>query len=239
MIQKNIIQTSKDFSSLPFAIKENICNLMQRNKEWKYLFFDDADMIREVKEAGFDTSLINPKFSVILADIFRYVAVRKYGGFYLDIKSTAFYPFDNILGNREYLLMKWPSWPKVVINGIPSEVGSYKELLDAGLNGEIVNWGFAFSKGHEALDVVINNVKDNIKNYSPSIFGIGKPAVLRISGPVAFTLACNSVGLYKQAIYCDHVGVKYTILKDTKTHRKMYDLHYSAVKEPPINQRSS
>lgn len=43
--------------------------------------------------------------------------------------------------------------------------------------------------GHPFLRAVIERVVSNVDNYSPWRFGVGSIGVLRVTGPVAYTLA--------------------------------------------------
>ena len=68
--------------------------------------------------------------------------------------------------------------------------------------GEYQQWHIVAEAGHPFLEAVIQRVKRNIDNYDPLQERVGKIAVLRMTGPIAYTLAIQSVqdrGAYRLA----------------------------------------
>ena len=50
---------------------------------------------------------------------------------------------------------------------------------------------YHFAPGHPFLKAVIESVLTNIDSYRPWLDGTGKIGVLRVSGPIAYTLAIH------------------------------------------------
>ena len=60
-------------------------------------------------------------------------------------------------------------------------------------NGEYVQWVIATPAGHPYLHAVIARVLRNIDSYSPLRFGIAGGGTLRVTGPVACSLAIEGI----------------------------------------------
>src|SRR5689334_1256818 len=112
-ISRIIHQTARDLASLPVEVRDNVEQIKARNPGWEYRFYDHAAALAYIREhLGSDAlrlcERIDPRFGVIVADLFRYVAVHREGGTYLDIKSTADRPLDEVLlPDDVFLLSQW------------------------------------------------------------------------------------------------------------------------------------
>jgi mannosyltransferase OCH1-like enzyme len=109
-IPKIIHQTFFNGESLPSEIINNIDKLKILNPDWEYKFYDDAAIFDFIKKNYGDEMLnhikkINPKYSIVMADLFKYLVMYKLGGLYLDIKSTASRPLNQIIKSDDAFLI--------------------------------------------------------------------------------------------------------------------------------------
>src|SRR6185436_18853586 len=89
---------------------------------------------------------------------------------------------DTIRSGDRMLLAQWedPSLaPHPELSGVPGS--------------EYQNWHIIAEAGHPLLKAVIDRVLANIDVYCPWTHGVGKNAVLRTTGPIAYTLAIYPV----------------------------------------------
>lgn len=240
-IPKKLFQTAKSYDTLPPEIKANIARLKELNPDWDYRFFDDEQMKSYLRsnlqpEEWALLQEINPRYGVVLADIFRYVIIYNEGGVYLDAKSTATKPLSQAIDPEAgFVISQWPNKVGQLYIGY----GLHPELADVP-GGEFQQWNVIAAAHHPFLKAVIARVLNNIRTYTPSQFGTDAYGVLRVSGPIAFT----------QAIYplLDHYPHKVVNLEDWGILYSIYDAgglpgqshqarmpgHYSAVREPII-----
>ena len=98
---------------LPPEIQTNIESIKGANPGWRYFLYDDSDISRFVDTEYGAAVLrrlesINPLYGAARADLFRYLLLYKKGGLYLDIKSAATRPLDEVLRPEDrYLLSTW------------------------------------------------------------------------------------------------------------------------------------
>jgi mannosyltransferase OCH1-like enzyme len=151
-IPKYIFQTTRDKTSVNDNIKKNIEYLRNKNPEYKYFLFDDNDCINFIKNNYeidiLDTYLlINPNYGPAKADLFRYLLLYKYGGIYLDIKSSCDVPFSEVINdNDRYILSHW------------SERGHGSRKHFNNFYGEFQQWHIICTPQHPFLKNVINDV---------------------------------------------------------------------------------
>lgn len=98
---------------LPEVIKKNVDELRAINPDWEYRFYDDSDIVDFIR-INYGSGMldyfnrINPLYGAAKADLFRYLLVYKYGGVYLDIKSSTKKPLNDVLDvNDLYVLANW------------------------------------------------------------------------------------------------------------------------------------
>jgi mannosyltransferase OCH1-like enzyme len=101
-IPKIIHQIFFKGESLPLEIINSIDKLKILNPDWEYKFYDEAAIFDFVKIHYGDVMLnhikkINPKYSIVMSDLFKYLVMYKEGGLYLDIKSRASRPLNQII----------------------------------------------------------------------------------------------------------------------------------------------
>jgi mannosyltransferase OCH1-like enzyme len=166
---------------------------------------------------------INPKYGACRADLFRYLLMYKEGGVYLDIKSAIKYPLNKIiLPDDEYILSYWDHPIKKSATG--NSMGEYQQ------------WHVICRPKHPFLYAVINDVIKNIDNYNIETDGVGKPGVLKVTGPIAYTKAIMPiVDKYNCRIVelNDYIGLIYNNLQ--QSHKNLFSkAHYSKISEPII-----
>jgi hypothetical protein len=143
-IPMRIVQTAKSrtLSLKQRAIAENVRLL---NADYDYRFFDNEDVERFIDQEFPQYRLVfdSFRFPIQRYDFFRYLAVYRLGGFYLDL--------DVLLGSGLSSLLH---------SGcvFPFEGLTYSRLLRSyGMDWEIGNYAFGAAAGHPFLEAVIEN----------------------------------------------------------------------------------
>ena len=232
-----IIHQTHYLDVLPAEINENIVKIKALNPGWEYRFYNDNDIQRFISENyGPDIlayfNRINPSYGAARADLFRYLVVYQCGGVYLDIKSTLTVPLDTVITDDDaFLLSYWKNKAGDEFEGF----GIHPEL-DA-QKGEFQQWHVIGAPGHPFLKAVIEAVLSNIDTYLPSLHGVGQHGVVRLTGPVAYTLAINSL-LRSHACRIaggeEEIGLKYSIYKKYSHMHIAKAGHYTVLKDSII-----
>lgn len=235
-IAKNFFQTYPKLDSLSVDYLENFKKIQVENPEWDCRIYDDAAV--DALFSDFFSpdqckliNKINPKYGVVKADLFRYVAIFKYGGVYLDIKSTLNRPLDQIIKPEHTLLLsQWRNRLGEEFSG----VGLHPELLRVP-GGEIQQWHVVAQAKHPLLKLVIDRVLFNLATYDPYTIGVGQMGVLRLSGPICYTNVIYP--LFRkfpcQIVDAQSMGFQYSIYRknlDRSRHARA-DGHYSKLNE--------
>lgn len=231
-IPKIIHQTfySRD---LPATLQANVENVKRLNPDWEYRFYDDDDIAAFI-QSNYPPLVwryfqrIDPRYGAARADFFRYLLMYKVGGVYLDIKSVATRPIE--LQDDDMLLLA--NWKR--ISG-EFDWGGHYELRNIA-EGEYQQWHIVCAPGHPCLKAVLENVMANIDAYDPSLHGIGKKGVLRVTGPVAYTMAIHRIKdehAHRVVDITDDLGLEYNIYRD-QSHEKVFKSHYSAQTAPVV-----
>lgn len=223
---------------LPAELQENVDNLKRLNPGWKHIIHDDDD-IKQFIEENYGPGIltyyerINPRYGAARADLFRYLLLYKCGGVYLDIKSTCTRPLDEVLQpDDRYILSKWRNKPGESHEGF----GTSKEVAHLA-GGEYQQWHIIAAPGHPFLKAVLETVLTNIDNYRPWLHGTGGIGVLRLTGPLAYTLAIQPLlptAAYRAVANETVVGLQYNIYKTT-SHRAVYKTNYSLLTESVVH----
>lgn len=216
-------------SELPAEIKENIEKLKRDNPGWEYRFYNDQDIEAFIsKEYGKDYlalyKTINPQYGAAKADLFRYLLMYRVGGVYLDIKSSADRPFDDILlDGDEFILAGWPNETGQEYEGW----GTARDFLHVEPS-EYEQWHIICAPGHAYLKSVIERVVENIQTYDVWKFGTGADGIYRVTGPVAYTLAIQPIRTHFSSRYVRYhteLGLRYSFYEGL-THRNIHQSHY-------------
>jgi Glycosyltransferase sugar-binding region containing DXD motif len=100
-IPKIIIQTwkTKKTEDLPTYYKKTQNLIFQNNPDYRYIFFDDDDIKRFVrnKYPAFEGLIKRFKQKIQIIDFFRLLAVYEYGGFYFDMDVEVIKNLDPLL----------------------------------------------------------------------------------------------------------------------------------------------
>lgn len=231
--------------TLPLELQTSVDTLHALNPAWRHTLYDDADIARFIRsnygEGIFGQyDQIDPIYGAARADLFRYLLLYKLGGLYLDIKSAATRPLDDVLRSDDrFLLSQWPNGPQAKFKG----AGWHEELAHI-RDGEFQQWFIVSAPGHPFLKAVIENVLRNIGRYNPALHGVGKKGVLRVTGPIAYTLAIAPIldrYSYRRVDAERDLGIEYSIYptvdKGDHQHLRLFKTHYSQSKTSLIRLR--
>ena len=232
IIAREIHQT---FSTLeiPEVVKENVESLKLANPGWSYNYYSDKDRLDFIyQHFGWDVLKlylrINPRYGACRADLFRYLCVYQRGGVYLDIKSGASSPLENFIRpDDQYLLSQWRN----DTNSQFQHFGNHSELA-AIAGGEYQQWHVIAAAGHGFLEQVILAVLRNIFEYSEDVHGVGVLPVLRLTGPIVYTLTVNKyLNDFKHRFFdSEQAGLHFVAAPKPNAARK----HYSKQTTPLV-----
>lgn len=218
----------------------NLQRIEAMNPGWTVTVYDDADIERFIKDAYGPATLalygmLNKRYGAARADLFRYLCVYRLGGVYLDLKSTTTRPLDDwIRPNDRYLLSQWDNAP----TGHHSDWGLYPELAHIP-HGEYQQWFIVAAAGHAYLRAVIAAVLRSIARYRPLPVRCGRQGVIRVTGPVRYTLAIHPILESHPHRVIDvedamQGGLVYSIFEGERDHYKLNAVHYSQLTEPIV-----
>ena len=238
-IPKLIHQTYKN-RSLPPEIVRNIASLRLMNPGWTYNFYDNDDCIAFIRnEYGLEVLdyflRIGQEYGAARADLFRYLCLYRLGGVYLDLKSGASRPFDEVLASDDsYLLSQWRNDGGTSFAGW----GIHDELKKIA-GGEYQQWFIIAAPGHPFLKAVIEQVLGNIDHYIPGLHRTGAHAVFRVTGPIAYSLAIAPLVTSAPCRLVDaeaDLGLIYTIFGNLgpQGHKQVFKGHYTKIESSLI-----
>ncbi len=238
VIPRVIHQTYRSWDALDDSVRAGIATLQARNPGWDYRFYDDAAVADFIRTAYGPTVLarferIDPRYGAARADLFRYLLAYRVGGVYLDIKSTARLPLDEMLrpGDR-LVLAQWPQGGR--FDGAGRHDWDFAGLIEG---GEFQQWHLICAPGHPYVHAVIQSVLRNIDCYVPRLHGSGRNAVLRLTGPIAYTLAILpllSRNLHRRLSSHEDLGLEYSVFSGNTDHKRLFGTHYSDLASPVV-----
>ena len=243
LIPKKIHQTYKyKMNKIPIEFQNIIKDLRNKNPEYAYKLYDDNDIIKYIKQYYGDDmlkiyELINPKYGPARADFFRYLLLFNEGGVYLDIKSTVNKPFKKFIkSNDKFILSSWCEGKCGIDGTYGGTTGKNNTPF-----GEYQQWHIIVIPKHPFLKAVINQCIKNILSYkyNGKTDNIAKAGVLVLTGPIPYTnaiypLALKNPALYRYTTNSINENVKYTVLKNTNDHEKIFKNHYQNITEPIV-----
>jgi hypothetical protein len=144
-IPRRIIQTDKG-RDLPLLAKAATTNVRLLNPDFEYLFFDDAQVENFIDaefpqyRSVFDTF----SFRIQRYDLFRYLAIYRFGGFYFDTDLLLASNLEDLLG----FTCVFPFEQLTIYRFLCQEYG---------MDWEIGNYAFGATAGHPFLDAIIKN----------------------------------------------------------------------------------
>jgi inositol phosphorylceramide mannosyltransferase catalytic subunit len=224
---------------MPQLLRENVAALIARNPGWTHCLYGDEDIEEFVREQYGSAVLsqylrIDSRYGAARADLFRYLLIYKRGGVYLDIKSSASRPLDDVVSaDDRYLLSQWQNGPGAPYQGI----GLHRALGHIP-GGEYQQWFIVAAPGHPFLRQVILRVFENIDKYARGHFGVGRKGVVAVTGPIAYTLAIHPlIGKYpcRRIDICADAGFEYNV--SGRQHEQTVagaPVHYSRLRAPVV-----
>jgi len=235
-----IIHQTYHTKALPSVIAANVQKILAQNPGWEHRLYDDDDMAAFVESAYGQQisafySRINPKYGAARADLFRYLIMYSRGGVYLDIKASLEKPLDDVLRPGDvYILSRWRNRPGEAFEGW----GKHRRLRHVG-GDEFQQWHIIAAPGHPFLMAVIECVICNIQSYNPILWGTGKTGVLRLTGPIPYTLAITPLlqhHPHRMADATDDLGLTYSIfpVAEARAHRRIFKHHYTDLTESVV-----
>lgn len=243
-IPKLIHQTLKSRKLLSAPYIHNLERMRIINPGWTISVYEDEECLEFIR-MHFDMDMlrtycaINPRYGAARADLFRYLLLYQCGGVYLDIKSSATRPLENVLQPLDqYLLAHWDN-----ARGRPFE--GWGVHAETPYPGEFLNWCIVAAPRHPFLEHVACAVQRNIRSYDPSRDGTGKRAVLRMTGPIAYTKAIVPLlgSALMRMVDVAQLGFVYSFLDPTNdvfkaTGRLVHEAgmpgHYRSLDEPLV-----
>ena len=237
-IPRIIHQTYHAEDGLPTAIRDCIAALRAENPGWNYRFYDDDATEQFIQEAYGPEVLayfnrIDSRYGAARADLFRYLLMYRVGGVYVDIKSTARRPLDEMIRPDDRLILaQWPQHGR--FEGAGRHDWDFAGKIEG---GEFQQWHVICAPGHPYLYAVIQAVMRNIDCYIPRMHGSGRNAVLRMTGPIAYTLAILPLlPLNQHRLVKDHeeLGLVYSVYAQNTDHKRLFGTHYAELTAPIV-----
>ncbi|MBK7284312.1 MAG: hypothetical protein IPI83_08030 [Sphingomonadales bacterium] len=108
-----IIHQTYPGTALPEALRDNVADLVSANPGWDHRLYDDQAIERFIsdyypREVLAAYLRIRPEYGAARADLFRYLAIYRLGGVYLDMKSRFIRPIDEVTdGDEGIVLAQW------------------------------------------------------------------------------------------------------------------------------------
>jgi hypothetical protein len=220
---------------LPEELADNLDRIRDQNPTWEHRFYDDQEQLDFTSESyGSEIAeyleRIRPGYGAARADLFRYLLLYRCGGVYLDVKSRSLQPLDTVLRpDDRFLLSQWRNGPGEPFEGF----GRHRQLAHVD-GGEFQQWHIIAAPGHPFLRAVIQRVLHNLDRYNPGLHGAGQEGVLRVTGPIAYTLAIHPLldrHPHRRVRSEVELGLRYSIY-DGSSHRDRLPAHYSKIHEP-------
>lgn len=184
-----IIHQTFGTRELPEALRQNVTALQEKNPGWEHRFYDDKAVEAFILSQYGDEVLaaylrIDPTYGAARADLFRYLVIYKIGGIYLDIKSSFSCPIDEVIhGDEEFIASQWSNQ-----KGERYEGFGLKPQVAQFPGGELQQWHVIAAPGHPFLHAVLVAIFEGIHSYRPWLHGTGKVGVMRLTGPLMYTL---------------------------------------------------
>lgn len=211
-IPKVIYQTTYDLDNLRPEYIRNRKAIAELNPLWQLYLYSDEDITDFIK-SEFDSEMlryykkINPKYGAARADFFRYLIIYKFGGLYLDIKSTTTKSLDSVINDSDQFITS--TWPTNIDGVDTSHWGRYSNLESS----EYQNWFILSAANSRILREVITSVCNNLDRYDPFRQGVGRMAVLETTGPIAYSRIVHKYVLKGEARLAsnEELGLKYSI----------------------------
>jgi hypothetical protein len=240
IIPRHLIHIVPTLDGLSEEFRKNLRQLAASNPQWKQVIFTDQDaerFVAENYEARYADALarIDVAYGPARSDLMRYLIMYRLGGVYLDTKSGLDRPLDEIVrADDHFILSQWQNGP----GGKHQGIGFHPELGHVP-RGEYQNWLIVSRPEHPFLGAVIDAVLKNIEQYSVRRFGTGKNGVLRVTGPIAYTLAIYPLldRYSHRRVVCVEAGFLYSVKGGSQHHVLTHTLHYSRLSHAVVKPK--
>jgi len=242
-IPKLIHQTYSSFEAIKPEIRDHITTLRAANPNYTYNFYSEQDRIDFIRSHYGPELLatylkIDPVYGAARADLFRYLVVHACGGVYLDIKSGASRPLDQVIANHDScILSRWDHSPGSPYQGW----GNHPEIAPEN-RPAFQQWFIISEPGHPFLAAVIERVCSNIETFNPfRHWRNAWNAVMVTTGDIPYTnvivplLASHP---HRLVSIEQDMGISYTIFQNTLgiyAHHQP-GRHYTTQTRPLIRQ---
>lgn len=219
--------------NLPLYIAATILQNKTICKHCKFIFYDDIDCEKFIKEHFTDIVYtaylkINPSYGAMRADFFRYCVLYAIGGIYIVIKSAIKFPLFKIIQPNDTCLLDYPR----------TNLEPWRTKRPA-----FEQWLLIFAPHHPYLLSMINQMVKYIHNSYIPQFAYGtkltkKGQILHITGPDAFTqaifayLQANPTKLHRTIDYQKYFSLNIDVFDYTAMYTINNKQHYSLITEP-------
>jgi hypothetical protein len=234
--------TGDPAAMLPDALRENVEHLKAFNMGWEHRLYDDAAAECFIRDHYGLAMLrlfrsIDPSYGAARADLFRYLAVYRDGGVYLDLKSRFQAPIDQCINRDDrFVVSQWSNGPGERYQGY----GIHSVVADVP-GGEYQQWHVIAAPGSPFLRAVLERVCGNIAGYRLRREGVGWAPVLKLTGPIAYTLAIDPLlDLYpnRRVRRESELGLDYSISPGDQ-HHSLFGQHYSQNRAPIVRRNDT
>jgi hypothetical protein len=228
-------------AALPAVLRRNVDDLKAMNAAWEHRLYDDGAAERFIRDHYGSVMLdlfrsIDPAYGAARADLLRYLLVYRLGGVYLDLKSRFTTPIDQVIdrSNDRFIVSQWSNGPgeRYHLYGLHDDVAQVN-------GGELQQWHVIAAPGSPFLRAVIERVCDNIRRYRIWHDGVGGIAVLRLTGPIAYTFAITPLLAsypHRRVRREAELGLDYSVLPEDR-HHDLFGRHYSRGRLPVVRHR--
>lgn len=218
----------------PQVLLDNIAALKAANPAWLHFLYDESTALEFIK-AHYDRRTlhaflkIDPRYGAARADYLRHLIIYRMGGVYLDIKSYAERPLDDIIKPDDtYLLSQWTDNR---IGDAHEGFGLHRDLKHVA-GGEYQTFHIIAAPEHPFSAAAIERITRNILRYRPWN-SVGRNGVLRTTGPIAYTRAIAPIRHAHPHRVIDYraEGLQPSIAYD---HFAVFQGHYASLSSPVV-----
>lgn len=139
------------------------------------------DIVRGLADKKLLNLYFKSKFVPMQVDIFRYLYIREYGGYYLDISKAWTHPISSLTNSSSEGLVAFER-NRAVCLPPPDVFCNLRQPLNL-----VCMWGFGFVPNHPILSHALDYISENAENFRGFELEQPKNGIVSLTGPVAFT----------------------------------------------------